>query len=103
MNLFISGWMPDPKHAGADMFTLSVNPCRQSPSCELLESRRLLAAGDPDPAFGFAGQATLSFPGGALIVSDVALQSDGKVIVAGSKGGNMAVTRLNVNGTVDTT
>src|SRR5688572_8950088 len=70
---------------------------------ERLEGRTLLAAGDPDPAFANGAAATISFPGAAFQVNDVALQSDGKVIAVGSKGGSLAVVRLNVNGTLDTT
>jgi len=62
-----------------------------------------MAAGDTDTSFGISGLASINFPGNPFFVNDVALQSDGKVIVAGTKGGNAALTRLNVNGTLDTT
>src|SRR4051812_9713973 len=75
----------------------------RSAACQALESRRLLSAGDPDTSFGSFGSASISFPGTPFLVNDVALQADGKLIVAGAKGGNMAVARLNVNGTIDTT
>lgn len=69
---------------------------------EPLEHRRLLAAGDPDNSFGSGGVATIDFPGTSFHINDVALQSDGKVVAVGTKGGNLAVARLNVNGSLDT-
>src|SRR4051812_35151335 len=59
-------------------------------ACEALERRLLMAAGDPDSTFGSGGVATISFPGSPFFVHDVALQSDGKLIVVGQKGGSMA-------------
>jgi len=57
---------------------------------------RFTTAGQPDPSFGSGGQAA----GPAGIARAVALQSDGKVVVAGTSGG-MFVERLNANGTAD--
>lgn len=79
---------------------------RSSPrrtACETLDRRLLMAAGDPDPAFNGGIPATISFPGAAFQVNDVALQSDGRIIAAGKKGGSVAVVRFNVDGTLDTT
>jgi uncharacterized delta-60 repeat protein len=70
--------------------------------CDPLESRRLLAAGDPDVSFSNDGFAFLSFPGAPFQIKDTALQSDGKIILAGTKGSNIAVARLKVDGTLDT-
>jgi hypothetical protein len=53
---------------------------------------RFTTAGQPDPSFGSGGQAA----GPAGIARAVALQSDGKVVVAGTSGG-MFVERLNAN------
>jgi hypothetical protein len=52
-----------------------------------------MAAGDPDTSFGGSGAAPINFPGAPFYVNDVALQSNGKVIVAGTKGGNVALTQ----------
>src|SRR3954463_1204027 len=71
--------------------------------CEPLAKRLLMAAGDPDFAFGSVGRATLNFPGAAMTITDTAVAPDGKVIVGGNRGANMAVARLNVNGSIDTT
>ncbi len=68
---------------------------------EPLESRTLLAAGDPDPSFGSLGVASFNFPGAEFIIHDVALQSNGKVIAVGTKGGNLAVVRLSASGLLD--
>ena len=70
---------------------------------EALEHRWLLAAGDPDTTFSNDGVTTVDFPGSPIAIKDVALQSDGKVVLVGHKSGNMAVARLNVDGSLDTT
>src|SRR5687768_11905487 len=86
------------------MFSSSLSRPRQSSICEPLESRRLLAAGELDYSFGGGdGFATINFPGAPFVVHDVALQSNGKLIAVGSKAGILAVTRLNVDGSLDTT
>jgi uncharacterized delta-60 repeat protein len=72
-------------------------------TCETLEVRRLLAAGDLDPTFSGDGKVSLDFPGGALISKDVAIQPlDGKSVVVGMRGDNAAVARFNVDGSLDT-
>lgn len=68
---------------------------------------RLLTNGAPDPAFDGDGYAETSFPGNEQQVpSDVAAQSDGKIVLAGfiSIGGTnqLALARFNANGTLDT-
>jgi uncharacterized delta-60 repeat protein len=73
------------------------------PHVERLEGRTLFAAGDPDLSFGAAGIASVNFTGDPFLIADVALQPDGKLVVAGSRGVRMAVTRFNVNGTIDDT
>lgn len=45
---------------------------------------RLLPNGDPDPGFGSGGKATTVLPGGENGAFAVALQPDGKIVVAGS-------------------
>ena len=61
------------------------------------------AAGDLDPTFGNAGRVVTSFPGGLDTANDIAVQSDGKIVVAGSSGSDFAVVRYNTNGTLDVT
>lgn len=73
-----------------------------SGSVEFLERRSLFAAGDRDFSFDNDGVKELDFPGAPFVVTDTALQSDGKIIVVGNKGLNMAVARLRVDGSVDT-
>ncbi len=66
------------------------------------------ADGDPDPGFGSGGKVQLSAAtsgagGSNLVASDVAVQSNGKIIVAGYNDNNDCVlARLNVNGSLDT-
>jgi uncharacterized delta-60 repeat protein len=79
------------------------SPLTRRPACEPLESRWLFDAGDPDPAFNSGVPATINFPGASFQVNDVAVQSTGKIIAVGAKSGSLAITRLNVNGTIDTT
>jgi uncharacterized delta-60 repeat protein len=71
---------------------------------ERLETRRLLAAGDLDPTFDADGIVTTDFlnlsptdSGSAVVI-----QSDGKMVVAGTSSGDFAVLRYNSDGTLDT-
>jgi serralysin len=68
---------------------------------------RLNADGSPDAAFGDAGTAhTAIEPGQRDSANAVALQADGRIVVAGSSSNvnrDFAVARYNANGTLDTT
>src|SRR5438874_1081724 len=76
-------------------------------SFEPLEGRQMFAGGSPDNAFGQHGRATMSLADGSvLFAEDVAVQSDGKTVVAGytrqsGKDEDFAVGRFNVDGTPD--
>ncbi|MBK8036149.1 MAG: hypothetical protein IPK22_03310 [Verrucomicrobiaceae bacterium] len=59
---------------------------------------RFLASGAVDTAFGTAGTALVS-----LAVIRMAVQSDGKIILAGKNGSSQQVSRLNANGVLDST
>ncbi len=78
------------------------------PELESLEDRRLLSAGALDTTFGSGGRQTIPFPlGGTSVYADsMAVQADGKIVVAGytrgAAAGEMAVARLNPNGSLDT-
>jgi len=67
---------------------------------------RLISDGSPDPTFDTDGRQTVSF-GGDDRANAVAVQADGKVVLAGStdvSGNNdFAVARLNTNGSLDAT
>ena len=89
---------------------------RSTSTWELLESRRLLSAGALDPSFSLDGKAANPLRIGlgndvhTLFAADVAVQSDGKTVVAGSLqredfGGqsDFAVARFNFDGTIDKT
>jgi uncharacterized delta-60 repeat protein len=75
---------------------------------EQLESRVLLNAGALDPTFGTNGEVTTQLSGGFAGVG-VALQSDGKIVEAGTTqlsgmGGNsFALVRYTTSGALDTT
>ena len=59
--------------------------------------------GHLDPTFGAGGKATVSF-GGDDTAGGMAIQPDGKYVVAGgtTAGGDAVLTRFNVDGTLDT-
>src|SRR3954462_3910521 len=76
---------------------------RRAPAAiESLELRVFLNAGDPDASFGGSGYAFVHFSGLDIQIRDTAIQSDGRVIVAGTVGANMAVARLKLDGSIDT-
>jgi len=71
----------------------------------LLASAAVAAPGDLDPGFGSGGKAVVSFGGTSEEGGAVALQSDGKIVVAGtsnvSRSLQFAVARLTAQGTPD--
>lgn len=77
---------------------------------ETLEDRALLSAGTPDPTFGNLGRATTDLTAFSDVSGDraaaIAIQSDGKMVVAGSSVNIFnqgVVARYNVDGTLDPT
>src|SRR5262245_8830919 len=94
----------------------AMNPSRKSSvlqQCilETLESRQLMAAGDLDKLFSGDGRQTIALANGmALFGTDVAVQADGKTVVAGVFGKangegatDFALARFNFDGTLDKT
>lgn len=77
------------------------------PVMEPLEERRLLSGGYPDSTFGAAGMVTTNFTGGFNDLSQIAIQSDGKIVAVGTattaSGKDFLIARYNPNGTIDTT
>jgi uncharacterized delta-60 repeat protein len=74
-------------------------------------ARSLAAAGDLDPTFSGDGKVTTRFKGGANTVGGVAVQPDGKIVVAGGLDpvvahgdvdAKFALARYNADGTPDT-
>src|SRR4029450_4467005 len=57
--------------------------------------------GDLDASFGGAGLVSTDFGGGEG-GSGVAVQADGRIVVAGSGDGDFAVARYNADGSLDT-
>ncbi|MEK6282571.1 MAG: delta-60 repeat domain-containing protein [Acidobacteriota bacterium] len=72
----------------------TVAPASTSPSCTSFGL---------DPTFGVGGMVVTSFPGGLDTASDIAVQTDGKIVVAGSSGSDYALTRYNIDGSLDAT
>lgn len=68
-----------------------------------LEPRRLLAAAALDPNFSGDGKLITDFSGAQDRAYDATLQSDGKLVVVGSSGSNMAIARYTATGALDTT
>ncbi len=69
---------------------------------------RLDRDGAPDPTFGQGGKVVQAIGHGADVAHAIALQADGRILVAGSvdespKGRSFAIARFNVDGSLDTT
>src|SRR5687767_11486935 len=79
----------------------STRPFR--PWMEPLEDRTLLTAGALDPTFGLGGKVTTDFSLSADSGRSVAVQGDGKIVVAGLSGFDFAVARYNDDGSLDST
>ena len=69
---------------------------------------RFTADGELDASFSFDGRTTIDFGGNTDICNGLAIQTDGKIVVAGSTqpdgdpNVDFAVARLNADGTLDT-
>lgn len=59
-------------------------------------------AGEPDPEFGGDGIVTTDLAGLEDAADGVAIQPDGKLVVAGGSGTDFAVVRYHPDGAVDT-
>src|SRR5262245_11230873 len=87
-------------------------PCTRTPArprLEQLEARCLLSAGDLDATFGTLGKVLTTFSGGFAEAASVAVQPDGKLVVAGvtatfgtSGSEDFALVRYNPDGSLDT-
>ena len=64
---------------------------------------KLLPTGVPDPAFGSGGVVLLVHGTTDLLGQALALQSDGRLLVAGASGNSFVLMRLTAAGLVDTT
>lgn len=67
---------------------------------------RRLANGDPDPSFGGDGTVSVTHPSGSVAARSVAVQADGKIVVAGQGiydgFADFLVVRLTAGGSLDT-
>ncbi|HXI93524.1 MAG TPA: HYR domain-containing protein [Blastocatellia bacterium] len=59
--------------------------------------------GDIDTGFGASGKVTTDFPSGIDIARGIAVQSNGKIVVAGGNNNDFALARLNTDGSLDST
>lgn len=59
--------------------------------------------GTPDATFDGDGIVTTTTIGASSFARTVALQTNGKIVVGGDSGGQFALTRYNIDGTLDTT
>ena len=83
-------------------------PSRRTTLClEPLEDRCLLSAGGLDPTFGSGGIVTTDFGGTVDFGNSVALQPDGRIVMAGyvgaGSGFTFALARYNPDGSLDAT
>jgi uncharacterized delta-60 repeat protein len=62
----------------------------------------VLKAGDLDPGFGNNGKAITDVNGTSDIAKEVFVQSDKKIVVAGTSNGKFALIKYNSNGSIDT-
>jgi uncharacterized delta-60 repeat protein len=63
----------------------------------------VLKAGDLDPNFGVGGKVIADFNGASDVAEEVFIQSDKKIVVAGTSNGKFALIRYNSDGSVDST
>src|SRR4051794_25969544 len=103
----LRSWLGSPCAPSRSLY----RPARRTgirPHIEALEDRMLLTAGMLDPTFGLGGRAfadfNLNYPTGFSAAS-VAVQTDGKVVVAGGISGSFdgafALVRFNADGSLD--
>jgi uncharacterized delta-60 repeat protein len=69
---------------------------------ERQDIRALAAPGELDPTFDTDGKVVTPFPNGLDAAEDVAVQADGKVVVAGGSGSDFSLARYNTDGSLDT-
>jgi uncharacterized delta-60 repeat protein len=63
---------------------------------------RYNADGSLDPAFGHGGQVVTAFTASTAFANAVALEADGKILVAGDADSSFAIARYNADGSIDT-
>jgi uncharacterized delta-60 repeat protein len=72
-------------------------------SVTLIASQALAADGDLDTTFGTGGTVTTDFATTSDQAFAMAIQSDGKIVTAGTSSGDFALVRYNTDGSVDAT
>jgi uncharacterized delta-60 repeat protein len=74
-----------------------------APASSFCVVRLRAANGTLDPTFGSGGKRVVDFGGDNESVYGAALQPDGRIVLAGDSGLQVAVARLKANGALDTT
>ncbi len=62
---------------------------------------RYLHDGSLDPSFGGDGKVTTNFPAGPAVITDLALQPDGRIVAAGFAEGFVELARYRIDGRLD--
>ena len=100
MPALASGANPRPGDATAEA---GYSPAFDRPASGISRaSAAMTVPGDLDSSFGVDGKRTTDF-GGADAATAVAVQGDGKIVVAGSSDGNFALARYGADGALDPT
>ena len=77
--------------------------CESPPLTITFALARFTADGSLDAAFGTGGTVRTPIPGARAYAYSVAIQSDGKIVLAGNNGSQFLVVRYDTNGVVDST
>lgn len=86
------------------MLRIARTKCLGAAVAALMSGSALAAAGDLDCTFGAGGKAQFDFGNGpAEAFNDMILQPDGKLVMVGSGGGSLRLTRLTAGGDLDPT
>src|SRR5687768_5152188 len=84
--------------------TVRTTNCKAVANVQPLERRVLMAAGDLDPSFSGDGKLVSSFAAAGIESANaVKVLAGGKILVAGTAGGNFLLARYTAAGALDTT
>jgi uncharacterized delta-60 repeat protein len=88
----------------ADGKLVNVGSVKRPDGVRKLQVFRLRPDGSLDPDFGLGGQVVVADASGAIETGrSVLVEPDGRIVVAGARGNNLLVVRLQANGALDPT